>query len=239
MEHIPYLQLNFDVLLMKARRGNHPLRKLSRGFDVFPHITTPDRSSEASAVWLALEHLALFTLHIDNYIGRRHISESLSVIGELRNYVQHRVMALVDTVCGTESLLGDDLIGLALLASGVYSYTCVFPIPAAPFTMLSKRIRRSCQSLGMEQENTLEHAQPLMVWILCMGAIATAELADRIWYAAAIARILRAKGIDTWPRLRALLLDFLWLPMTNDGDGERVWSEVDAVLVRQKHDAEQ
>jgi hypothetical protein len=237
VENVPYLGINLDAVLMKARRSNHPLRKLTRGFDIFPRLATPARSTASSAVWLALEHLALYTLHIDDYVERREVSENLAVIGELRGYVQHRLMGLLGSVCGCPIESGEnDLISLALLAAVIYSFTCVFPLVEAPFARLAKRIRHLYEVLeqaAMHDGKVIPaQAQEITAWILCMGAIAASEMPDNIWYAAALARCLRKQNIESWPKLRVLLLDFLWLPMTNDGDGMRVWAEVETLFVR-------
>jgi hypothetical protein len=236
VDYVPYLAIDLDSVLMKARRSNHPLRKLTRGFDVFPRLTTPARSTASSAVWLALEHLALYTLHVDDYVERRKVSENLAVIGELRGYVQHRLMGLLGSVCGSPIESGDnDFISLALLAAAIYSFTCVFPLAEAPFARLSKRIRASYEVLeqvAIQDSKVIPaQAQPITAWILCMGAIAASEMPDNIWYAAALARCLRKQHIESWPKLRVLLLDFLWLPMTNDEDGMRVWAEVETLFV--------
>lgn len=265
LEYIPKFPTSLDAALMKARQSNHPLRKMSRGFDIFPRIVSSPRSSEQTwDVWLALEGLALYTLHVDDYISRRQTCESLSVIGELRNNVQHRLMALLPRVCDEST--PPDLVSLALLAGIVYSFTCTFPIASAPFAKLSTWIRRIYEATnegveGNKDEESMytlashqnkraaykpslystktpaspipKESQPLTVWILTMGAIAavSSSLGQRSWYSGVLARCLSQQNIESWPELKALLLDFLWLPLTNDVDGMRVFDDSTGVLV--------
>ena len=195
---------------------------MSRGFDVFTEISSRGSLLDNGRVWLALEHLALYALHVDDYIARRPMCESLSVIGELRHYVQHHLMSPLDLVCQTTE--GADLVSLAYLAGVVFSFLCVFPAKAAPFAKISGRMRRmlSARPLGAEGRGVSR----LMTWILCMGTIASVESSDRTWFIGALDRWLSDQGIGSWLKLKVVLLDFLWLPMTNDRDGERIFEEV-------------
>jgi hypothetical protein len=109
---------------------------------------------------------------------------------------------------------------------------CVFPVPAAPFERLALYIKTLLTTHKFTQE--WSEAPRLMLWVTFIAGIATTGLEDdsiRSWFIRVLDWARRRAGIeaiDTWESVKNdVLLHFLWLPITNDRDGEDLWREVE------------
>lgn len=217
-----------DIVLSLSvlRRVDRPLRQLGHGFRILKTL----RPGNSDGLLTCLHHLSLYTLGMDDYLAVRPEAQSLTVIAEQRSYVQHDLMTKLPNPNSqdTHDSDQDHLLTLCHLAATIYSFLCIFPIPAAPFHTLATRIRSILASARLAQE--LTEAPDLMVWISIMGGIASigSSSGDRAWFVAALDRGLRRLKLESWDELRVILLRFLWFPSTNDYDGGVLWEEIEA-----------
>ncbi|RVX74522.1 hypothetical protein B0A52_01648 [Exophiala mesophila] len=219
--------LDFDIAtsLSVLRRVDRPLRQLGHGFRILKTLR-PDSSDR---LLTCLHYLSLYTLGIDDYLAVRPAAQSLIVIADQRNYVQHNLMTNIPNSKSPDTHDNDEdhLHTLCHLAATIYSLLCVFPIPAAPFHSLATRIRTILGHAKLARE--FAEAPELMLWISVMGALASigSSTGDRAWFVVALDRGFRRLKLESWDELRAILLRFLWFPSTNDYDGGVLWEEVE------------
>lgn len=199
---------------------------------------------------LALHRLSLYTLAVDDYIVARSVAQSLAILGEERSLVMHGVMSLAPPKPDETGCLevNDNLLVLCHLAALIFCVLCVLPLPAAPFDVLMQRVR----SILMQHDFTREwsEAPKLMLWISFMAAIVAPQRhrdaiphlshptpasvsatgsGERCYLIMIIDRCLRRLKIDSFENLKeSVLLEFLWLPVTNDADGMDLWDEIEA-----------
>lgn len=193
---------------------------MGRGFDVLTRICT---STAAWELQLALRRLALYSLAVDDYMAGRSVKQSLAIIGEQRNFVQHGLMALLAVVPEEED---DAITRICLLAGICYSFLCVFPLPVAPFAILLRQMKSSFFSNDFS--HVWKQAPNMMVWILYIAGVASVGSPDhQTWIVAALDRCFRRLKLDSWEEVKAILQDFLWLPITNDNDGIALWEEIE------------
>jgi hypothetical protein len=226
---LPFLSclddIDLDTALSRSLRANHPLRTLGRGFSVLDNFGSP---LTALDLQIALHRLSLYTLAVDDYLAARSSAQSLAMLGEERTFVMYGLMQLapdLDQPCAP----GDELLELCYLAIAIYSLLCIFPIADAPFGRLVQRIK----SLLLARDFTKEwsEAPKLMLWMSFMTCIASVGQEDgtRTWLVSIIDRCLRRLKIDSFNSLKdSVLLEFLWLPTTNDDDGNDLWDEIEA-----------
>lgn len=175
---------------------------------------------------MALHRLSLYSIAVDDYIAGRSTAQSLALLGEERNFVQHGIMSLTP-VLNEPCSAGDELLDICQLAAVIFSLLCVFPYPAAKFELLVNRIRGIMSGYTFAKE--WSEAPDLMLWITYMTAVASVNSEPRIWFIKILDRCLRKLKIDSWDTLKKdVLLEFLWLPVTNDADGSDLWDEIEA-----------
>lgn len=218
-QFFPFLELDFAASLAANRRVEHPLRAMGTGFDVF-RFNDPD--TWHTHLRLALDNLALYSLGVDDYVAGRSLKRSLSVIGEQRLFVQHGLLCL--TIL--HSTGASPLCRICHFAGIIYSFLCVFPIPEASFDYLVQQIKECLLENDFLDEWT--EVPYLLVWVLFMTGIASTATPERPWVVASLDRCLRRLDIHTWDKLRDVLQSFLWLPITNDKDGEALWREIES-----------
>lgn len=192
---------------------------MGTGFEVLGSYDTDDWQAHLR---LALDNLALYSLGVDDYVAGRSSKRTLSVIGEQRLFVQHSLLCLT----AMHNSAASRLARICHFAGIIYSFLCVFPIPDAAFEYLVTQIKDLLQASDFHEEWT--EAPHLLVWVLCMTGIASIATSERTWVVASLDRCLRRLEICTWQQLKTVLQKFLWLPITNDKDGEPLWREVEA-----------
>jgi hypothetical protein len=220
--------IDYNQTLAAVHRLDHPLRQLGGGFfDV--------RWFRSSKKFYRLQHalqcLALYTRAVDDYFAGRGLAQNLGLLSEERTFVTHNLLSLTPDL-DKPSQKGDELFDLCHVAAVIYTLLCVFPVPAAPFARLTLRIKDLLMRYKFTQE--WSEAPRLMLWITFIAGIATTGLEDestRSWFIRVLDWARRRAAIeiiDSWEDLRdGLLLHFLWLPITNDRDGEDLWREIE------------
>ncbi|EXJ62208.1 hypothetical protein A1O7_02641 [Cladophialophora yegresii CBS 114405] len=220
--------VDLDGPLSRTRRANHPLRTLGQGFSILDKLgsSSPLRSLDLQ---IALHRLSLYTLAVDDYLAGRSAAHSLSLLGEERSLVIHTLMGLTRAVTERCDRADDDLLDLCHVAALIYSVLCVFPIPAAPFGLLVQRTKTLFGKRSFARE--WSEAPSLMLWIASMAGIAALganDCASRSWFVGLIAHGARKLKIRSFEALKGrVLLEYLWLPTTNDGDGNDLWDELE------------
>ncbi|EXJ68432.1 uncharacterized protein A1O5_08224 [Cladophialophora psammophila CBS 110553] len=220
--------MDFESLLSRVWKANHPLHRLGQGFSVLDSF---DSSPKSSDLQLALRGLSLYTLAVDDYLAARSVAPSLAVLEDLRCFVMHGILALTppDLLSDPCPQPGaDEVLYICQLAALTYGMLCIFPLPAAPFELLANRIKQSLSRHDFTK--AWAEAPRLMLWITFVAAIASSGLTNNVtrsWFVCTIGRCLRKLRIESWTALKDdVLLEFLWLPATNDADGIDLWAEI-------------
>ncbi|KIW81531.1 hypothetical protein Z517_04557 [Fonsecaea pedrosoi CBS 271.37] len=221
----PCVSVDFESVLRRAWRADHPLHRLGKGFSTLDHF---DSSLKSLDLQVAVRGLSQYTLAVDDYLQNRPEAPSLAVLEELRCFVMHGMLSLtpdLDEPCAA----GVEVLQACHLAALTYAMLCVFPLPAAPFDLLARHVRL-CLS-RCTSARAWSDAPHLMLWITVVaGVAATGSGGDtRAWFVGIIDRYRRKLKIDSWTALKEdVLLEFLWLPTTNDGDGIELWDEIES-----------
>ncbi|KAH0840887.1 hypothetical protein FOPE_06204 [Fonsecaea pedrosoi] len=217
--------------LATVKRIGHPLARLGVGFQTLYDLLP---SEVAQELHLVLRQLSTYLLAVEDYIMGRPRSQSMLVLVDQRNFVQHSLMSLF--LDSRDSTSADEIYSLrqaAWCAGVVYSLIAVFPVPhvRAPFAKLSAGIKQYLISTSSSQDGKRwRKATSLMLWITFMGALAsTADQhseADKTWYLSVLERLVYRMQILSWQSLKDQLLNFLWFPNTSDDDGQHLWKEI-------------
>jgi hypothetical protein len=216
----PYSGADFHFSLLAYRRPDHPLKQMGSGFDAIARL---DSSRASLDLQKALDYLSLYSLGVDDYTAGRDTGSSLPVLAEQRNFVQHKIMTLMN-VRVTQTPDDDErIIAVSYLAGVIYSLLCVFPLPGAPLRSIVQRIKSHFMLYNFSHE--LERAPQLITWILCMTGIASAGQPERSWVITQLISMLVGQQVDTWEDVGQSLQRFLWLPRTNERDGMILWNE--------------
>ncbi|KIY02124.1 uncharacterized protein Z520_02262 [Fonsecaea multimorphosa CBS 102226] len=227
----PCLDVNFESALARVWRADHPLHRLGRGFSTLDQF---DSSLTSLDLEIALRGLSQYTRAVDDYLAARPEAPSIAVLEELRCFVMHGILSLtpdLDEPCPA----GAEVLHTCQLAALTFGMLCVFPLPAAPFELLARSIKRCLSRCDFAR--AWSAAPHLTLWITFIGGVASLGSVDsnsgdngtRAWFVCIIDRCLRKLKIDSWTALRDdVLLEFLWLPATNDNDGIDLWDEIEA-----------
>lgn len=217
---------NLMPSLALHKTPDHRLSGLGQGFvilDRFPDVSLEDRMSLRHA----LLGLILYTLGVDNFLTKAYSPhDNLADLGEQRNFVHHELLSSLpvpDPQAYLDRSQATLVYAITQLAAVVYSFLCVFPLAAAPFDLAARQTLQLLQSRDMKTQWSI--APELHVWILYMVGIAATGSQSRT----SVVKDLRSNEvvlrIDTWGEMKMVLMKFLWLPATNDVDGELLWDE--------------
>ncbi|KPI45743.1 uncharacterized protein AB675_720 [Cyphellophora attinorum] len=228
VEFVTFLDRSDILLSLQSYQPvDHRLASLARGFsalDQFDNVDLGDRSNLREL----LHQLALYTCGVDSFLlDGKPQNRALAYLGEQRNLVHHNLlMALPETNLATSSWRSNDRAVHAVLhlAAVIYSFLCVFPMDAAPFGLLQQHIWHllQCRDLTVEWANTPE----LYIWTLFMAAIASPDPIGRNKAIRLLRPTILSLHITSWEALKEKLMDFLWMPVTNDEDGKSIWNEL-------------
>ncbi|OQV03894.1 hypothetical protein CLAIMM_08873 isoform 3 [Cladophialophora immunda] len=217
--------------LATIQRRGHPLAQLGSGFQTLYDVLPSEMAQELCFV---LSHLSTYLLAVEDYIMGRPQAQSMLLLADQRNFIQHRLMSMFSSP--RDSTSADEMYSLqqaAWCAGVVYSLISVFPIPPArgPFAKLAARIKQHLISTSSSHDGKKwRKGASLMLWITFMGALAsTADQrseAEKTWYISVLERLVHRMQILSWQSLRAQLLNFLWFPSTSDTDGQQLWREI-------------
>lgn len=215
--HLPHISTLHDVNLEDTMSGCHT-EHLAEGFTGLLSL----QDASAQVLLKALQRLAAYVASVEAYLNNVTSAPTVGILAEQREFVQHSMLRLSDVF--EHSQPHSPLLKLCHRAGLVFSFTCVFPSPAAPFDALAKQIKACFQTADLGE--TRAEFPTLIVWVLFMGGIAASGTEHRLWYTVALDRCIRRIDIETWDMLRTLLMKHLWLPRTNDVDGIKLWNEI-------------
>ena len=173
--------------------------------------------------------ICTYTEKIDDYCNGRLPAQSILILADERNRVQHRLLSLPTLATirksgGTEASVYE----ATRLATIIYTLLVTFPIPAisSPFAELSRRVKAQIPSLDFQ---VLQDEPGILLWILVMAAIASINVGERRWYLKYLKQVTDRLGLSHWNELREQLLKFLWYGSTNDSDGVLLWKEMHSI----------
>jgi hypothetical protein len=201
------------------RRTDHPLRSMGSAFQRLRSVVD---SSQVRDLVVILNRLALYSLAVDDYIAGRPMRYNLPTLSEHRNYVHFEFIRWLPNV-EDPSQPAHALLSLIHLCGLIYSLLCVFPIPKAPFAGLVKRVKHLLENHVILGDT---RSSGVLLWALWMTGIACVGLTERPWIVDLLRRQLRKCRINQWSDMRTILLEHLWLPITNDFDGVDLWEEI-------------
>ena len=168
-----------------------------------------------------------YTFAVHNYVEGTSQAQSLGVMSDERNFVQHSLMSLSPDAETAGAEQEDVLFELCRLAGMIYSLIVVFPLPVttAPFAKLCREIKK--QMSNSDVRARWSEAPQLMLWITFMAAIASVGLSERSWYVSLLDRLVGRLKVGSWAEMKELLEDFLWFGSTSDTDGFDLWMEIE------------
>ena len=220
--------------LAAVDRAAHPLAQLGTGFQVLRDLF-PERES-AQVLLDTMRDLSTYSLAVYDYIMGRPQAQSLGVLADQRNFVQHSLMSMSsssDTANQGPNTRDTFLLKEACWASSaVYSLIAVFPIPhsKAPFVKLAKQLKQHLVYTSVHFARRWQKPSPLVLWMTFMGAMASTSSdeskEEKAWYITVLERLVHRMQILSWDKLRDQLLKFLWFPSTSDTDGQQLWKEI-------------
>ena len=142
-----------------------------------------------------------------------------------RNYVQHALMSLESGRHLDGRGGGAFQYESCRLASTVYSFLVIFPVPpvVGPFEILTQQLSRELETI--EHDGLPPARLNLHIWALFMGAIGSIGLPSHGWFLSKVKTLLQKTDIREWKDLQMVLRSFLWHPSTNDVDGFNIWTE--------------
>jgi hypothetical protein len=199
-----------------------PHHRYGKGFTVLRGLLAHKRILHFYPV---LQKICCYTLAVHNYVEGTSEAQTLGLMADERNYVQHCLMSL-----GIDRELGEtgpqfSAYNICRLSTTIYALLVVFPLPplAAPFARLGKEL--SDELTALAQNELWTRAPQLLSWIIVMGAIASVGSDLRSWYVSILIRYTRQLEIESWAGLKECLQDFLWFENTSDVDGADLWKE--------------
>lgn len=222
-----------ELTLAAVSRAAHPLAGLGSGFQILDELLPAEHAQTLVTV---LQNLSTYLISVDNYIMGRSQAQSLGVLADQRNFVQHRLLSMLfaapeNATC--DSL--DDMASLSracLTAAVIYSMIAVFPVPRphTPFPRLARQLKQHLVNYSDQFERKWQGLTPILLWMTFLGALASTAYQeseqDKIWYIGVLERLLYRMQIFSWQSLREQLMTFLWYPITSDADGRELWRAV-------------
>ena len=215
---------NIPDELVAVRSPMSAFPSLGRGFMILQSILPPPLFTSLYPVLL---RLCDYTIAIHNYVEGTAQAQSVSILADERNFVQHNLMSLESRGRELDLRQEHPLYELCRLAAMVYSLTVVFPLPSttAPFDTLEARMKYLMSNeIVAARWNEAPH---LMLWITVMAAIAAVTSTDRTWLVCILDRLISRIGLKSWLEMRESLQKYLWFDSTNDVDGIRLWEEIE------------
>jgi hypothetical protein len=220
-EYLPLTGLDISASLSISRRIDHPLKEMGHGFRVLDQLPPVDRNRELRA---DLDRMALYCLGVDDYAAGRRMRKSLEVFAQERIFVQRSLLAKYDEDSAADPKPDGNITTLTHITAVIFSLMCVIPLPDAPFHKLVRQVKAHFAYHDFEHE--WREAPEMMTWILFLTGIAAIGMPERKWMVSTLDRCLHRLQIRDWKELKGILLKFLWLPITNDDDGEGLYDEI-------------
>jgi hypothetical protein len=215
---------NIAATLSDVSRETHPFCDLGKGFVALYKILSPE---QVLHLYPVLCRLCDYTLAVHDYVEGTSEAQSLAVIVDERNFVQHSLMSLNHHGETGEVEEEYSLYELCRLAAIIYSLIVVFPLPvtAAPFAKLGLQIK---EQISKSTVHTWWNEAPqLMLWITVMAAIASIGLSERAWFVSTLDRLIGRLKMNSWAEMKEHLQRFLWYGSTSDIDGVDLWKEIE------------
>jgi hypothetical protein len=203
------------------RRIDHPLKDMGHGFRALTQLSPTDQNR---ALYADLDRMALYCLGVDDYAAGRRMRKSLEIFAQERVFVQHSLLMKYDEESAIDPKPDGNITTLTHLTAVIFSLMCVIPLPTAPFHRLVRQVKAHFAYHDFEHE--WNEAPEMMTWILFLTGVAAIGMPERKWMVSTLDRCLHRLKIRDWTELKGILLKFLWLPITNDDDGEGLYDEI-------------
>lgn len=176
-------------------------------------------------LFAVFQSMAAYTVIVYNHCQGIVLQENKAKLADMRNSGQHRLLSLPpsDKLSTIPNLLYEP----TRLAALTYSLLVIFPIygSRAPFAELASQLRFSLSFLDLNRQKPSKH----FLWILVVGAIASLNTVNRAGFIWEVRQFSSRLMIKTWEDLKDVLGCFLWLDITNDIDGVKIWEEVESL----------
>ncbi|KAJ9613098.1 hypothetical protein H2200_003039 [Cladophialophora chaetospira] len=149
-----------------------------------------------------------------------------------RNLIQHTLLTLPSDRDLPDPSSPHPIYEPTRLAMVIYSLTVIFPLPpqTAPLAVLTGQLKAALQATDLRSSWSSSHqARRLLIWVLCIGAVAARDVPeDRSWFVAVLRRLTaketRLKQFENLKR--DVLSRILWLDRSCDAAGRFLWKEV-------------
>jgi hypothetical protein len=104
--------------------------------------------------------------------------------------------------------------------------------------IMGKFVTKLRLSMGLLFTEIVIAAAPLpiqraVLWILCVGSVASANRPERLFFVTELERICDILGMSYWADVEDVLKNFLW-PSAWDAESLQLWKEVGEILLRKE-----
>jgi hypothetical protein len=222
---LKFVSINTDIEVRLDAVGQQlrPHHRMGKGFTVLKDLLLQKRLLQFYPV---LRKICSYTLAIHDYVEGTSEAQTLGLMADERNYVQHCLMSL-----GTDKDLGETeqqfcLYNLCRLGMLIYSLLTIFPLSplTAPFAKLGREMEEQLSKPATD--DLWVQAPQLMLWITVMGAISTIGSSQRSWHVLVLVAHTQQLKINSWAEMKECLQEFLWSENTSDVDGADLWKEI-------------
>jgi Fungal specific transcription factor domain len=168
-----------------------------------------------------------YTTVVNDYAQGRLMHVSMTAIIDQKNGTQFALMSLrAANAHLPDPRIIEPLYEACRLAAIIYSILVVLPWPAstAPFPELAIQLEEELNGGDIMKDSP--RAPELLLWILFMGGIASIGLAQRTWYVEGIGSLAKKMNLVSSEKIKEIMMNFLWLGSTSDGDGLELWNDV-------------
>ena len=184
------------------------------------------RPGKFEVIYPVLCGLRYYTLAIDDYLQGRPEAQTLGMLAQQRNFVQHDLMSLTNDDDRVEVSHECSIYTLCRLAATIYSLLVIFPLPTstAPFSKLGIQIKTHLSSPIIHHR--WNETPGLMIWITVMASIAAVGSRERSWYVSILDRLVARLQVSSWHQFKQHLQKFLRYGSTSDLDGVDLWKDI-------------
>lgn len=211
----------------RVQSANHPLKDLGSGFFKLHGWLPAEHATKMQEIFV---DMADYTRATQDFLLGPPEDRNSAIMADQRNSLQHRLMSLKRL--DEDGFYEKDVYDLCWYAAVAYSMIVVFPLSpkAAKFDRLARLIKE--KMLNKIVLKTWTTGPDLVVWNTVIGALCAVGSPYRSWFVHVLQAQAQQLSISSWLELKMRLMDFLWLPLASDTDGEMLWAEVELASPR-------
>ncbi|KAL2830508.1 hypothetical protein BDW59DRAFT_18164 [Aspergillus cavernicola] len=224
------LRLQPPSLLFQPHGHHDTLDDPGSGFHDLVYIWPPIKQD----IVPIFVHLGQFSGVLQHYSGETCSPVVLSLLGDSRNLVHHRLLSLPDEndplelileckdQAAEENELSREIYLTCRLSAILYAVHVTFPVPRTQ--LLRESILQSlCPRF--DRLSTQNVSRPLLVWCVAVTISALGDESPEPLMAY-MARLLQDAEVDTVPKLLALLRSFAWVDAAVQESWEGRWTRI-------------